>query len=88
MKMTRHALMYTVSLAAILALSACGKTDESASQVPATPPPAATAAAPAMAAPSSSTQSPAPSGSAMTPMNSSSSAQPPASSGTAAGSGN
>ena len=82
MKMTRHALMYTVSLAAILALSACGKTDESASQVPATPPPAATAAAPAMA-PSSSTQSPAPSGSAMTPMNSGSSAQPPASSGTA-----
>lgn len=82
MKTTRHALMYTVSLAAILALSACGKTDESASQVPATPPPAATAAAPAMA-PSSSTQSPAPSGSAMTPMNSGSSAQPPASSGTA-----
>jgi hypothetical protein len=85
MKTTRP-LMYTVSLAAILALSACGKTDESASQVPATPPPAATAAAPAMA-PSSSTQSPAPSGSAMAPMNSGSSAQPPASSGTAAGSG-
>jgi len=88
MKMTRHALMYTVSLAAILALSACGKTDESASQVPATPPPAATAAAPAMApAPSASTQSPTPSGSAMTPMNSGSSAQPPASSGSS-GSGN
>jgi hypothetical protein len=82
MKMTRQALMYTVSLAAILGLSACGKTDESASQVPATPPPAVTVAAPAMAPPPSSTQAPVTSGSAMAPMSSGSSMQPPASSGT------
>jgi hypothetical protein len=43
MKMTRHPLILAASLAAVLALSACGKHDESASSVPATPPPAATA---------------------------------------------
>ncbi len=43
MKMTRQPMILAVSLAAALALSACGKKDESASDVPATPPPAATA---------------------------------------------
>lgn len=43
MKMTRQPLILAASLAAVLALSACGKKDESASEVPATPPPAATA---------------------------------------------
>ena len=47
----RPPLMCAVSLAAVLALSACGKKDESASQVPATPPPAAEPAAPAPMAP-------------------------------------
>ncbi|WP_189441965.1 hypothetical protein [Rhodanobacter panaciterrae] len=47
MKMTRPPLILAASLAAVLALSACGKHDESASSVPATPPPAASA--PAMA---------------------------------------
>lgn len=42
MKMTRQPMILAVSLAAALALSACGKKDESASDVPATPPPAAT----------------------------------------------
>ena len=42
MKMTRQPLILATSLAAVLALSACGKHDESASPVPATPPPAAT----------------------------------------------
>ena len=45
MKMTRQPLIFAVSLAAALALSACGKKDESASQAPATPPPAAEPAA-------------------------------------------
>lgn len=45
MKMTRQPLILAVSLAAALALSACGKTDESASTVPATPPPATEPAA-------------------------------------------
>ncbi len=45
MKMTRQPLIFAVSLAAVLALSACGKKDDSASQVPATPPPAAEPAA-------------------------------------------
>jgi uncharacterized protein (UPF0333 family) len=49
-KMTRQPLILAVSLAAALALSACGKTDESNSQMPpatpaSTPAPAATAAA-------------------------------------------
>lgn len=47
MKMTRQPLILAASLAAVLALSACGKKDESA---PSTPPPAATAPAPAPAA--------------------------------------
>lgn len=42
MKMTRQPLILAVSLAAALALSACGKKDESNPEVPATPPPAAT----------------------------------------------
>jgi hypothetical protein len=47
MKMTRQPLILAASLAAVLALSACGKKDESA---PSTTPPAATAPAPAPAA--------------------------------------
>lgn len=47
MKMTRQPLILAASLAAVLALSACGKKDESA---PSTPPPAATAPAPAPSA--------------------------------------
>lgn len=43
MKMTRQPLILAASLAAVLALSACGKHDESNSSVPATPPPAASA---------------------------------------------
>ena len=43
MKMISRPLILAVSLAAALALTACGKKDESASEVPATPPPAATA---------------------------------------------
>ena len=43
MKMTRQPLILAVSLAAALALSACGKKDESNPEVPATPPPTATA---------------------------------------------
>lgn len=43
MKMTRQPLILAASLAAVLALTACGKQDEPASPVPATPPPAATA---------------------------------------------
>ncbi len=46
MKTARKPLIFAVSLAAVLALSACGKKDESASSVPATPPPAAAPAAP------------------------------------------
>jgi hypothetical protein len=46
MKMTRQPLILAASLAAALALGGCGKTDDSASQIPATPPPAATAPAP------------------------------------------
>jgi hypothetical protein len=51
MKMTRQPLILAASLAAVLALSACGKKDESAPS--ATPPAAATAPAPAAPAPSS-----------------------------------
>jgi len=47
MKMTRQPLILAASLAAVLALSACGKKDESAAPAPSTTPPAATAAAPA-----------------------------------------
>ena len=43
MKMTRQPLILAASLAAVLALSACGKHDESTSSVPATPPHAASA---------------------------------------------
>lgn len=51
MKMTRQPLILAASLAAVLALSACGKKDESAAPAPSATPPAATApAAPAPAA--------------------------------------
>ncbi|HWX65980.1 MAG TPA: hypothetical protein VNZ27_06055 [Rhodanobacter sp.] len=49
MKMTRQSLILAASLTAALALSACGKKDESATSVPATPPPAPAATAPAAA---------------------------------------
>jgi hypothetical protein len=42
MKMIRQPLILAASLAAVLALSACGKHEESATPTPATPPPAAT----------------------------------------------
>lgn len=45
MKMTRQPLILAMSLAAVLALSACGKHDESAPSTPAAPPHAATAPA-------------------------------------------
>ncbi|WP_343855003.1 hypothetical protein [Rhodanobacter soli] len=47
MKMTRQPLILAASLAAVLALSACGKKDESAAPAPSAMPPAATAPAPA-----------------------------------------
>ena len=54
MKMIRQPLILAASLAAVLALSACGKHDESTTPAPsATPPAAATAPAPAAPAPSS-----------------------------------
>ncbi len=50
MKMTRQPLILAVSLAAVLALSACGKkTDDSAASVPSTPPPTTEPAAPPVA---------------------------------------
>lgn len=51
MKNTRQPLILAASLAAVLALSACGKKDDSASQVPSTPPPAAEPMSPAPSAP-------------------------------------
>jgi hypothetical protein len=54
MKMTRQPLILLASLTAVLALSACGKNNESTAPAPsATPPAAATAPAPAAPAPSS-----------------------------------
>jgi hypothetical protein len=50
MKMTHRPLMLAASLAAVLALSACGKKDESTSPIPSSPPPGATVMAPAPAA--------------------------------------
>lgn len=47
MKNTRQPLILAASLAAVLALSACGKKDDSTSQVPNTPPPAAEPMTPA-----------------------------------------
>ena len=58
MKMTRQPLILAAALAATLALSACGKKDESASPIPATPPP--TASAPTMAPAPASTAGMAP----------------------------
>jgi hypothetical protein len=49
MKMSPQPLILAASLAAVLALSACGKHDESATPAPGTPPPAATQPAPAPA---------------------------------------
>lgn len=52
MKMNRQPLILAASLAAALALAGCGKSsDDTASQVPAAPPPAATAMTPATEAP-------------------------------------
>ena len=52
MKMTRQPLIFAVSLAAVLALSACGKKDDAASQGAVTPTPATEpAATPPPAAP-------------------------------------
>ncbi|MBT2144291.1 MULTISPECIES: hypothetical protein [unclassified Rhodanobacter] len=54
MKMTRQPLILAAALVAVLALSACGKHDESTAPAPsATPPAAATAPAPAAPAPAS-----------------------------------
>jgi hypothetical protein len=54
MKMTPQPLILLASLTAVLALSACGKNNESTAPAPsATPPAAATAPAPAAPAPSS-----------------------------------
>ncbi len=50
MKMTSKPLILAASLAAVLALSACGKKEESTSPTPSPPPPGATAMAPAPAA--------------------------------------
>lgn len=47
MKMNRQPLILAVSLAAMLALSACGKKEEASAPAPSTTPPAATAPAPA-----------------------------------------
>ena len=49
MKMPRLSLMLVSSLAAALALSACGKSNEPTSAVPSVPPPSATAMAPPIA---------------------------------------
>ncbi|MFC5527442.1 hypothetical protein ACFPPA_16995 [Rhodanobacter ginsengisoli] len=50
MKTTSQPLILAASLAAVLALSACGKKEESTSTTPASPPPSATVMAPAPAA--------------------------------------
>lgn len=47
MTMNRKPLMFAVSLAATLALSACGKSNEPAPPIPDTPPPSASVIAPA-----------------------------------------
>jgi hypothetical protein len=57
MKMTRQPLILLASLTAVLALSACGKNDESTAPAPSATPPAA-ATAPAPAAPASSSTAP------------------------------
>jgi hypothetical protein len=62
MKMTRQPLILAAALAAALALSACGKKDESASPIPSTPPP--TASAPTMAPAPASTAGMMPAGDA------------------------
>jgi len=60
MKMTRPPLILAASLAAMLALSACGKKDEAAAPVPeANPPAAALAPAPAATAPMAMNNAPA-----------------------------
>ncbi len=56
MKITRQPLVLAASLAAMLALSACGKNDESTAPAPSrTPPTTATAPTPAVAPPPAST---------------------------------
>ncbi len=54
MKTNRRILVLATAMGAALALSACGKSDQSASPVPSTPPPSATAMAPPMTPPPSS----------------------------------
>lgn len=51
MKTTRHTVMLAASLAAALALGACGKSGEPASPVPSNPPPSGTAASTPLAPP-------------------------------------
>jgi hypothetical protein len=53
MKTNRQPLMLASTLAAALALSACGKSNEPASSIPTAPPPSATAMAPPMTPPMS-----------------------------------
>lgn len=55
MKITRQPLILATSLVAALALSACGKSGESDSPIPAVPPPSATVMMPAPPAPAAST---------------------------------
>lgn len=55
MKMIRHSLITAVSLAAALALAACGKQDDSAAQMPDAPPAAASSGIPASAPPTMET---------------------------------
>jgi hypothetical protein len=81
MKITRT-LLCAASLAAVLALSACGKSDDSASTpAPDATPPAAATAAPAMAPAAASTAAMAPASTAMAPA--STAAMAPASASTA-----
>lgn len=72
-KMIRQTLMCSLTLAAVLALGACSKTDESSE----TPAPAATAPAPA---PAATAPAAAPASTAMAPMSSSTAAMPASSS--------
>lgn len=51
MKTRRQPLVLATALAAVLALTACGKSNEPASPIPSTPPPSATAMAPPLELP-------------------------------------
>jgi len=63
-KTTRQPLMLAAALASVLALSACGKKDESASPIPGTPPPSSSA--PVMTPAPASTAGMAPAGGSST----------------------